>query len=820
MAEISEAESRSKKSIGIPFLEMLRMCASHWKWYAISLLIIMGFSIYKLISTEPTYIRTASILIKEESKGGQFGNLAATLGDLGGFTPMSNVDNELEAIKSPAVMLEVIENLDLNTDYTDVSSIRDKTLYGSNLPFTLSFEGCDTLSSFTLDGTLGVDNKLVINEIEQRGRIKDKYKDTFTFDLSKGVDSVETPIGVVTASLNPGYKGKALKKDMKIKIYHTPVDWRVQGYADALNAVLASKKASVINLSYADHSIERAADIINNVIEVYNSKWIEDNNRMTDATADFINQRLEKIKEELLDVDTEISDYKSKNALPDLQAIVTVDLAKQSDTERKILELQSQYTMAKSLQEFISNPENNSKVLPALAITGLNTSGNANAEINEYNTTLMERNRLVTPNATDNPLVKDYDRRLEGMRNAIIQSFNTQAQQLRTALNDLISERDRTTGRIANSPSQANDLLGVERQQKVKESLYLYLLQKKEENDLSKTFTAYNTRIISPPMGPSKPVAPQGLKTLMFAFIFAMLIPTGLIFVRFNLDNLVRSRADMDKRVKAPFLGSVPFCGKKPSRLKRLLRFGKKEDDDAISEIVVKHGNGSAVNEAFRMIRSNLELMNSRLAAGRSDKSVVTMVTSAIPGSGKTFVSLNLAAAYALKKIKVVLVDVDLRKATLSKSFGSPHRGVSSYVSGTSSIDDIIIKNASGVNNLDVIPAGIIPPDPAELIDSEQFAHMIDELKQRYDVVILDCPPTEPVTDSLVISRVVDRTVYVVRVGHLKRDFLGAIQEYYETKRYTNLTTVLNATEEGTGKSSYGYGYGYGYGYSNNSDKE
>lgn len=815
MSQITDTDQKDKKSKGIPFEEMLRICLSHWKWYAISLLIIMGFAVYKLISTEPTYLRTASVLIKEESKGGQFGNMAAALSDLGGVTPMSSVDNELEAMKSPAVMLEVIEKLGLNTDYKQTGGLRDKTLYGNNQPFVLTFSNPDERYSYSVTGDLGVDNKFVINKIESRGNgEKFKYSDIFTLDLNKGVDSVATPAGTLVISPNPEYKAKELKEPMRINIYHTPVEWRVQGYTSRLNAVLANRKASVINLSFADHSRQRASDIINAVIDVYNEKWIDDKNRMTDATAEFIDQRIDIIKNELLDVDRSISNYKSKNSLPDLQAIVSVDLAKQSEAEKKILELQSQYTMAKHLQEFISNPDNYDKVLPSMSITGLANSGSANSEILEYNTTLMERNRLVSDNSTSNPLVKDFDRRLDGMRKAIVQSVSTQTEQLRTALNDMVAERNRTSGRIANSPTQANDLLGVERQQKVKEALYLYLLEKKEANDLSKTFTAYNTRVITPPMGDSKPVAPRGMKTLLFAFFFAMAVPTGLIFVQYNMDTMVRTKADMDDRFKAPFLGSVPLYGKKPSRLKRL--FKKKGGEDKPSDIVVKYGNGSAINEAFRMIRSNLELMNSRIAAGRDDKSIVTMVTSAIPGSGKTFVSLNLAAAYALKKIKVAVVDVDLRKATLSKSFGAPHRGVTAYLSGTATLDDIIIKNASGVEYLDVVPAGVIPPDPAELIDSPRFAKLMSELKSRYDVVLLDCPPTEPVTDSSVITRVVDRTVYVVRVGNLKRDFLDTLQEYYEHKRYTNMTAVLNAVDGGSGKASYGYGYGYGYG---NKDK-
>ncbi len=812
MSQITnETEQKTKKAKTIPFVEMLRICMAHWRWYAISLFIIMGYAVYKLITTEPMYMRSAQILIKEESKGGEFGNMAQALSEMSGVSPMSSVDNELEAIQSPAVMLEVIEALGLHTDYTDISKMRPRTLYGANQPFVLTFVNPIALAEFKVTGVLGADKKFVISEIKRKGGgDKQNFTETYTLDLNQGIDSVKTPIGTLMISPNPRYKGGDIKEPMKVLVCNTPNDWRVEQYCNALNAILANRKASVINLSIADESIERATDIINTVIEVYKKEWINDKNHMNEATAEFIDQRLDIIRNELFEVDREISAYKSKNALPDLAAIVSVDLAKQSEAERKIIELQSQYTMAKGLQEFINNPENSDKVLPSLSITGLVNGGNANAEITEYNTTLMERNRLVSANSVSNPLVKDFDRRLEGMRKAIAQTVSTQVDQLKTALNDMIAERNRASGRIANSPNQANDLLGVERQQEVKEALYLYLLEKKEENDLSQTFTAYNTRIITPPMGTGNPVSPQNKKVLILAFVFAMVVPTGLIFVKFNMDTLVRSRADIDARVKAPFLGSVPFYGKKPSKIRQLLK--KKNQEDQPSEIIVKRGNGSAVNEAFRMIRSNLELMNSRLLAEREEKSIVTMITSAIPGSGKTFVSLNLAAAYALKNVKVAVVDVDLRKATLSKTFGAPHRGVTSYLSGTSTLDEITIKNASGMDNLDVIPAGAIPPDPAELIDSPQFKKMIEELRAKYDVVLLDCPPTEPVTDSLVITRLADRTVYVVRVGNLHRDFLETLQEYYDTKRYANLTTVLNAVEGGSSKASYGYGYGYGYG--------
>lgn len=795
--------------------ELWYQCKKHWTWFVISFVVIVGFKAYTLLKTQPLYQRSATILVKEETTGAQLGNMAATLGELGGFGATSRVDNELEAIKSPAVTEKVIDILKLNVGYTKKGRIREATLYGSNQPFVTEFPEAINGMSYEVKGVVDGDT-YTISEIKTRyGKKKNKYEDLdISVNFSKK-DSVETPVGKLVFSPNERFKTPLFKeedddKPYKVIISYLPPKAVIEWYNASLRAELANRRASVINISVTDASTERAEDILNTVIHVYNQYWIDDKNQMSTATADFINQRLGIIQQELLDVDRDITRYKSKNVLPDLETSIKTDIERQSARDAKILELQSQLTMAQSLYDFIKDPANATNVLPSLNITGMAGGEAVTAEITEYNKTLMDRNRLFQTTSAKNPVVLDYDARLSGMRNAISESLKNQVDQLKTALKDQIADRNRTTERIANGPMQANDLLGIERQQKVKESLYLFLLEKREENDLSQAFTAYNTRVLTPPMGSSIPIAPKFFSSLIIAIFFAILVPLGLIYIRMSFDNYVRSKADVDSKLKAPFLGSIPFCGKKPSWWKRLLR--KKNVEDRPSEILVKRGNGSAVNEAFRMVRSNLDLMNSRLAAGREDKTVVTMITSAIPGSGKTFVSLNLAAAYALKKMKVVVVDVDLRKGTLSKSFGSPRRGVTAYLSGQADVDDIIIKNANGVENLDVIPAGAIPPDPAELIDSPEFAKLIDELKERYDQIILDCPPTEPVTDSSVITRYVDRTVYVIRVGNLRRDFLDNLQEYYKTKHFTNMSVILNATELDNKKSQYGYGYGYGYG--------
>lgn len=804
------------------FQAFYHMCLQHWRWFAISFVIIVGFTGIKVFRAEKQYGREATIMVKEDASSSALGDMATALGDMSGISTSSLVDNELEAIKSPAVMLKVIEELDLNTTYKKTHCLRPRTLYGSSQPFLMYFPDTPDNHSVEVIGTYTPEGTYTIEEIiDKYEKEEDEYDDlNYTLNTTLPTDSVtDTPIGRIVVCPNPRFSGKTFNdhgtEDMTITVEWAVAKSRVEYFCSTINAELANRRASVINISTTDASIERAEDILNKIIEVYNRYWVEDQNLMVDATAAFIDQRLEVIKKELLEVDSDITAYKSENAVPDIAASIQADILKQSESDQRIIELQSQYTMAKNLVEYINNPANASNVLPALTIAGLDGSTALNSEIAEYNKKLMDRNRLFQSTSSKNPLIKDYDNSLAEMRAAIASAVDTQAEQIKTMLNNQIADRNATTGRIAQSPERINDLAGIERQQTVKEQLYLFLLQKRESNDLTKAFIAYNTRIITPPMGSFIPVAPKLMSSLIIAFIFSMLVPIGLLYIKNSLDTLVRSREDIDGRVKAPFLGNIPFYGKRPSRWRTLLRRKREIDDNKPVEAVVKHGNGSPVNEAFRMVRSNLELMNSRLAAGRESQSVVTMVTSAIPGSGKTFVSLNLGVAYALKKKRIVVVDVDLRKATLSKNVGAPTRGVSTYLSGQCSIEDITHHNACGIEYLDIIPAGIIPPDPAELIDSPRFVELLEELRKHYDIVLLDCPPTEPVTDSSIITQHVDRTVYVVRVGHLHRTFLDTLQEYYTDKRYTNLSVVLNATEITRGAS---YGYGYGYGAENNKD--
>ena len=410
---------------------------------------------------------------------------------------------------------------------------------------------------------------------------------------------------------------------------------------------------------------------------------------------------------------------------------------------------------------------------------------------------MIERNNLAASSSESHPRVRQYDASLDEMRAAVLTAIDNQIVALNTAIHNMKQSQANANARIAANPTQAKYLLSVGRQQKVKESLYLYLLQKREENELSQTFAPYNTRIIQDASFASVPVAPQPFMILAASFFIGLLIPTFLIYFYEMYDNKVRSRRDLDA-LSLPFIGEIPQVG-------NVKKFGKTKDED--KGILIGNGKSDAVNEAFRMLRSNLEFM----MRGTDNPVRVMMVTSAIPGSGKTFLSMNLAASLALKHSRVLLVDLDLRRHSLSHQLAAQSPiGITAYLSGATDLDRVIIHNVDGIDNLDLMPAGAVPPNPAELIGSKRLETLLEYARQNYDMVIIDCPPTESVADSRILTPLVDMTLYVVRVGCLERTFLAEIERMYREGRYTRMGVVLNGAHT-SGVYSYHYGYDYKY---------
>ena len=571
----------------------------------------------------------------------------------------------------------------------------------------------------------------------------------------------------------------------------------VAAYSTNLNVSQNDEKSNIISLTFKDVSTQRAEDVLNTLIAVYNENWVKDKNRIAVSTSMFINERLGVIEGELGNVDDDISSYKSEHLLPDVQAAASMYMTQASEANASIKELNNQAYMARYIRNHLTDETNKFRLLPA-------SSGIENAsistQINEYNNQLLERNSLVSHSSEKNPLVKEMDASLNALRSALVTSIDNQLVALNAQIKSQQNYSGQVTSQIASNPNQPKYLLSVERQQKVKESLYLYLLQKREENELSQAFTAYNTRIITMPGGSMVPTAPVKKNILLVAFALGLLIPVVIIFMKENMNTVVRGRKDLEN-LTIPFVGEIPFGFRKKKRFSRKVQEQK-------AAIVVKEKSRNVINEAFRVVRTNLEFMQNK-----ESESHVIMITSANPGSGKTFISFNLATSLAIKGKRIIAIDLDLRKGSLSLYAGNPKKGISDYLAGdVKNVKDVIAKPSENAK-IELIPVGTVPPNPTELLFSERLEQLITGLRKEYDYIFIDCPPVEIVADAAIINKLADMTLFIVRAGLLDRSMLPDIEKFYNDKKYKNMSLILNGTDGGSGRYGYKYGYKYGYHY-------
>ena len=765
--------------------DLFYLCLNKWYWFVISLVITVGVAVVYLLTTPPVYTRSASLLIKEDSKGNSISDATGVLGDIDLFQTSTNVNNEMQSLQSPAVMLDVVKRLHLDISYYTEGGFYKKVLYGRTCPYQVSFDDLQDNESIAFTILPDQDGQVRLSDFSRDGK---DMEGEVTATLN---DPADTPVGKLT-----------IKSTNDSTVYDAPVyvsrigyQAATGAYASNLSVALSDDKSTVINLSFKDVCIQRAEDVLNTVIAVYNENWIKDKNQIAVSTSQFISERLGVIEQELGNVDENISSYKSEHLLPDVQAAASMYMAQSSETNAQILALNTQLSMARYIRNYLTNATSKNQLLPANS--GIESPG-IEQQIANYNTAQLRRNDLVANSSEKNPLVVDMDQSLENMRHAIITSIDNHITTLNTQIRSLQQSEQQTTARIAANPTQGKYLLSVERQQKVKEALYLFLLQKREENELSQAFTAYNTRVITPPSGSMIPTAPVKKNIALVAFALGILIPVVIIFIRENMNTKVRGRKDLES-LSLPFVGEIP-----------LSENSKKKDPHASKRIVIRQGNRDIVNEAFRVLRTNLEFM---LDAKTDGKASVTLFTSFNPGSGKTFLTMNTAATFALKGKRVLVIDGDLRHGSASAYIGSQAKGLSDYLGKRENdVNSLILENPD-CPGFFLLPAGTTPPNPTELLAEPLFKETIERLRDCYDYIFIDCPPIDIVADTQIIEKLSDRTIFVVRAGLLEREMLPELQRMYDEKRFKNMALLLNGTEGGGKRYGYRYGYKYGYKY-------
>lgn len=782
-----------KTPVGKPADDFIRiqdlwsMFVPKWYWFAISLFITLTIAVLYLLSTPPIYTRTAAILVKDNSKSSSSTSAMNDFSDLGIFKSNTNINNELLTLKSPTLMTEVVNRLGLNETFTIRKGLKNVDLYKVS-PVTITF--CDKIEvplSFTIK--FSSKEAFAISELEISG---EDIGETLSAQMG---DSIQTSAGIMIVSPTQEFTDAFI--GTSIRYVRGSVRAAVDTYSNALVAELGNEDATIINLSINDTSIRKAEDILNTLIEVYNENWIRDKNQIAVSTSQFISDRLGVIESELGHVDENISSYKSKHLLPDVQAASSLYMAQSAENNKELSTLNNQLSTAQYIRREL-NTKQLDQTLPANS--GI-VSANIETQISEYNNLVLDRNRLIANSSEKNPLVKNMASSLQSMQRTIIQSVDNLIVSLNTQIRSLRRQEEATTNRLASNPNQAKYLLSVERQQKVKEELYLYLLQKREENELSQAFTAYNTRLITAPRGSMFPTAPRKMNILLVAFAVGLLVPAVGIFMKENMNTKVRGRKDLEN-LSIPFIGEIPqYSGTK----KKWWEFKHRKRQD-MKTIVVNEGNRNIINEAFRVLRSNMDFM-----ASKDNNQHVFVLTSFNPGSGKSFLAINIAISFAIKKKKILVIDGDLRHRTVSSYVDSPNKGLSDYLNNQIEDWKEIIVSYKGYTNLHILPIGTIPPNPTELLEDSKLSMLIEALRPEYDYIFIDCPPVDIVADAQIIEKWADRTIFVVRSGLLDRSMLSELENMYTGKRFKNLSMILNGTESTGGRYGYRYGYHYGY---------
>ena len=777
----------------IQLIDLWHMIWDHKWWYVGSVIVCLFFAGFYLYRTPATYTRSAKVIIDESDQDATMRNLGVASANMMRLRSFNSVENEMVALSSPDLMQVVVERLNLQTRYVEKQLLRDVELY-TNTPVEMLLAGDNPQGGFSFTAASAGQGRVALSDFQIRDeKIKKQVVGSYG-------DTLQTPVGALVI-LENAQSNVEFTNDIRVSWANSMAT--AKGYCGKLNISLAGKESSVIVISMNDTYPARSSSIISSLIDVYNEVWIANKNRSAINTTEFINERLVVIEQDLAAVEETLKKYKSSNNLTDIKAVAQNYLEESSHYATKAFEVNNQLSIAKFIKDYLNDPANSMSLIPSNL--GL-TSGSVEAQIKEYNEIVLQRDRLLTSSGENNPLITDLNTSLASIRSAILRSVENLIATLDLQLAKIQSQEQQILSRMSSSSGQELQLLSIERQQQITQNLYIFLLQKREENELAALINVGNTRVIMNPNGSSNPVAPNKMMILFAALVLGLGIPFAFYFLMRMLDNTVKTKADLT-HLSVPFLAEIPLHVRKEDRFKKFNPF-KDSHDAAMTKIIVEHGSRDMMNEAYRVLRTNLDLM-----IGKKTDSTVMMFTSFNPAAGKTFTVMNIAASMALKGAKVALVDLDLRKASLSKALGIEHSGVAAYLNGKSTDYKSNLEEIQP--GLFVLPVGTLPPNPTELLLSDNFKNLIEEMRSQFDYIFLDCPPIDLVADSSIITEAVDMTVFVMRAGLMDKRILPVIEDLYKSKKYKHMTMILNCVDiqykkYGYGRAGYGYGYGYG----------
>lgn len=769
--------------------ELLFRYLIHWPWFVVSIIICIACAWGYLRLTTPIYNISATVLIKDEKKGGG-ASMSSDLEKMGleGFvSSSSNVDNEIEVLRSKSLAREVVNNLGLFVTYMDEDEFPSKELYHTSpVLVSLTHQEADKLPGrmeinmiLQPTGALGV--QITVGEKEYRKQF-DKLPAVFPTD--EGTIAFFANNDTLSAVCPEN-----ITKERHITAFINRPFSVLKEYVSSLSIAPTSKTTSVVVISLENTNTRRGRDYINKLLEMYNINANNDKNEVAQKTAEFIDERIGIISKELGSTEQDLENFKRSAGITDLSSEAQIALTGNAEYEKKRVENQTQINLVMDLQRYMKG--NEYEVLPSNI--GLQDAASAGA-IDRYNQMLVERKRLLRTSTENNPTIINLDTSIRAMRTNVQATLDATLKGLQITKEDLAREASRYSRRINNAPTQERQFVSIARQQEIKSGLYLMLLQKREENAITLAATANNAKIIDEALADDNPISPKKMLVYLAALVLGVGLPVGVIYLIGLTKFKIEGRADVEKLTSLPVVGDIPLA------------------DEKTGSIAVFENQNNLMSETFRNVRTNLQFM---LENGKN----VILVTSTISGEGKSFISANLAISLSLLGKKVVIVGLDIRKPGLNKVFNIPKKehGITQYLTNTTANLMDFVQPSDINKNLFILPGGTVPPNPTELLARGGLEKAIETLKANFDYVILDTAPVGMVTDTLLIGRVADLSVYVCRADYTHKAEFTLINELAENNKLPNLCIAVNGLDLNSRKYGYYYGYGkygkyYGYG--------
>ena len=789
----NEASNDNLLDSNINIKDIIFKYLRYWKWFLLSLVISIVFTFYKLNFMTPLYKATATIKLKDE-KGGDNSTLSV-FQDLG-ITNGTNdkIEDEIEILKSKSLISEVIKSLKLNirffTKKNNLSEFLDNNLgfateyYETenykNPPLKVNFFDSDSaMYSISIRFTIFINstNSFTISDLEKT------YQKKFDFG-----EKLNVGFGDIIITPNTDLKeNKLIGENVLVQI--TSIRSLARGLSGKVQIEAMSDFSNILSLSIADGVRKRSEDFLNELVKKYNERAINLKEKLSKSTSDFVTQRLEIISEELSNVDLTAESLKTRYRLSDAASSTGLNMQSGQEIEKQIVQTSTQLEIIESVKNFVETKETNDFIPVNVGVEDNTVS----ASIQQYNEIMLEKKRLLKTSTEKNPIVANLNEQLKILKDNISLGLKNLETSQKISIDALNRQDAIYNSRLYSAPKQERQIRDVQRQQGIKESLYLYLLQKREETAITLGVVDPNAKIIDRAESGGSAIYPNKKVFFMVTIFIGLLIPFLIIYLIDFLNTKVRSREEVEKLLNIPVLGDIPkFTSKK-----RFL-IGKEDY--------------SSVAEAFRILRTNINFL---LTKSIDDKGKVIFITSTIAHEGKSFVASNLAASLGFAGKKTLIMGMDVRAPSIKSYLGiRGTKGITNYIIDKNlSLKDITLK-VPKVENLDIISSGDIPPNPAELLMSPRVKDLFDSVKGNYDFIIVDTAASSIITDTTLISHLADAFIYVIRTNHLDKRLLGYVQSVYKDKIFDNLGLVINGIDH-----KKGYGYGYGYGYKANQEK-